>query len=301
MTPSLGAPPSSINFGYHLVLYIDLPGQRRELEKIRLIPETDEEAQATKQAVEQSALRVYAIRSYFAEMFTSLTKIDPARVAQVPLEKRESYLRLRSFTAKYVGFSDTFVVSVPLTDKNEPERVARCAMAVWAVLTAAAAVSMLAITQHIPLRGGLTIGTAVDLFENEAYGAALMDAYRLESTFAQYNRIVIGAELFDYLNQIEDLPPEYPFSEMAKKQAQECRQLICMAPDDSLPMVHIVAPSVMSLPTASGGTWEELRAPAREWVASEAQRFADARDYKLSGRYFRLLRYFDAYAPMPAP
>ena len=53
--------PDKVNFGYHLVVYIDLPGQRRELEKIRRVPETDEDKQATINAIAKSAMRVMRI------------------------------------------------------------------------------------------------------------------------------------------------------------------------------------------------------------------------------------------------
>jgi hypothetical protein len=207
-------------------------------------------------------------------------------------------LRFRSIKIRHVGFSDTFVVSVSLARGKEPEGLARAVTAVWAILASTASVAMVAMRQQIPLRGGMTIGTAVDLFENEAYGAALMDAYRLESTFAEYNRIVIGPELLDYLDQVEQISADTIFSRYAIDQARKCRELICSAPDDGLPMVHMLAPYIMSLPTSFGTTWEELRTPCRDWVEAEAQRFAEERDYKLAARYTRLLHYFDAYAPM---
>jgi hypothetical protein len=64
-------------------------------------------------------------------------------------------------------------------------------------------------------------------------------------------------------------------------------------------MVHVLSPIVMNLPTSAGTTWEELRAPAREWVLAEVRRFADLKDYKHWGRYVRLLRYFETYEPTP--
>jgi hypothetical protein len=291
--------PSSINFGYHLVVYIDLPGQRRELEAIRHVPQTDAEKQATIRAIDRSAMRVHAIRSDLTHQARNLMQINPEVLKQLPPELRDSFLRFRSVNIKHVGFSDTFVVAVSLAPGTEPEGRARAITAVWAILAGTAAISMLAMARQIPLRGGMTVGTAIDLFENEAYGAALMDAYRLESTIAEYNRIVIGPELFDYLDEIEQLPQDSYLNKYSIERARKCRELICLAPDDNLPMVHMLSPFVMNLPTRSGGTWAQLRVRAREWVHAEAQKFADDRDYKLSGRYARLLRYLDAYEPAP--
>jgi hypothetical protein len=290
--------PASINFGYHLVLYLDLPGQRRELEKIRRVPVTAEEKAATVDAIAKSALRVKAIRDDLTLTATRLMQIDPAMLRMLPDNLRGAFLRFRSVKFKHVGFSDTFVVAVSLMPGPDPEGIARAATSVWALLAGAASVAMVAMRRQIPLRGGMTVGTAVDLFENEAYGAGLMEAYRLESTVAEYNRIVIGTELLEYLDEVDQLAPDTIFNRHAISQARQCRDLICYAPDDGRPMVHMLAPYIMRMPTSSGGTWEELRAPCREWVEAEARRFGAEGDVKLALRYERLLRYFDVYAPI---
>src|SRR5204863_4625727 len=101
---SSGGAPSSINFGYHLVVYIDLPGQRRELEKIRRVPQTDDEKEATLRAILQSAGRVHTIRSHFTDLITAVLRVDPAVAARIPPDRRESFLRLRALTIRQVGF-----------------------------------------------------------------------------------------------------------------------------------------------------------------------------------------------------
>lgn len=83
-----------------------------------------------------------------------------------------------------VGFSDTFVVSVSLQERGEPEGAARAASAVFNVLVGVAGVSLWALGQGIPLRRGVQVGPAVEIFPQEVYGAPLLDAYRLESTVA---------------------------------------------------------------------------------------------------------------------
>lgn len=293
MTSDLST-PSTVKLGYYLVVYIDLLGQSRELDQIRRIPRTEEERAKATSAIASSALGAHEIRSHFTYHVTEVTKINQAILAQVPQEHRESYLRLRSLNLKQVGFSDSFAVSVRVGPTTQPEEIARSVLSIWAVLIGAASVSMLAMARGIPLRGGATIGTAVDMFENEAYGAALMDAYKLEAVIAQYNRIAVGMEVFDFLNEALTLAPSGRPGDMARSYAHKCRELICMAPDDGLPMVHMLSPSVLNLPTTSG-TWAELRPKARSWVQAEVERFAEKRDYKMWGRYARLLRYLDAY------
>jgi hypothetical protein len=292
--------PSLINFGLYLVVYIDLLVQANELQEIRRVPITDDEKHATEQVLQRTAWRVHMIRQCFNDLVADhRTQVYEERLAALPEAARESYKRVREFEIRQIGFSDSFAISVPLHDAS-PEGLARAAWEVWLVLVGTAAICLLAMAQKIPLRGGITVGTGVDLFKNEAYGAALVDAHRLESTVAEYNRVVVGADLLDYLNALKGLSPDNPFHGMAREQAAKCFDLICLAADDKLPMLHMLSREVLALPSHDHtGTWEGLRAPARTWVEAEAHRFVEQRDYKLASRYHRLLAYFDASEPTP--
>jgi hypothetical protein len=54
-------------------------------------------------------------------------------------------------------------------------------------------------SQGWPIRGGIELGLAMDIDNDDIYGPALARAYTLESKVAQYPRIVIGEELILYL------------------------------------------------------------------------------------------------------
>jgi hypothetical protein len=75
---------------------------------------------------------------------------------------------------------------------------------VWTVLVATAAMAFIATADQIPIRGAIAAGPALDLFKNEAYGPALLDAYRLETTVAEYNRIIVSVSLLEYLQYLEN-------------------------------------------------------------------------------------------------
>lgn len=281
------------NLEWHLVAYIDLLGQSNQLSRFRM-PTNETEAEQVNQAISQSALRVHWIRTIFEGFFDGLVRIAPETIERVPADQRESFRRARSITLRQVGLSDSFVISTSLFGRGEVEGASRTAQATRSVLLGVAGVSLLALSRHIPLRGGITVGTGVELFDREVYGPALVDAYRLETELADYPRVVIGQGLFDYLTYLENLPPNTSFDVGAAATAKECRQLICAAPDDGQPMLHILSPVITTLPTATGGTWDELRAGVVQWVHDEADRFAHERNEKLRNRYVRLSRYLDA-------
>jgi len=290
-----------VSFGMHLVAYLDLLGQAAELDRIRTVPTTDAEKQEVAKIINRSALRVYEIRSYFYKFRDDLTtkRDTPEVVKRLPAAAQEAFERSRYPTLRQIGFSDTFVVSVPVGRHYPSDHAFRSLNSVWVALVAIGGVSLLAASRGIPLRGGVTVGTGVDIFENEVYGPALLDAYRLESEVAQYPRVVVGAALLDDLLAAANNPnpPDAMVTDLAKR----CLGLICRSPDDSLPMINPLSSSVLNLPTDNGGTWNELWPLASSWAHSEANRFAAERNYKLWPRYERLARYYDAYAPKQPP
>lgn len=296
VTPSqddIGTRPArtrTLHLSNYLVIYIDLLGQSAELEKVRRLPTTDREKESVRAAVKLSAERVCRIRNTFNELVTDLTSAHAELQALVVPERRQSFLKLQP-QINQIGFSDTFVVSVPLQKRGELEDAARSASAVWNVLAGVAGISLAALAQAVPLRGGLEVGAAVELFPQEVYGAVLLAAYRLESQVAEYPRTAVGPDLFRYLAYLEQLPQDTPFNVYASGKAHACREFVCNGPDDGRPMLHILSPAII----AAAPEYEPYRVPAQNWVTSQVDRYRKEENQKLADRYVRLARYFETY------
>src|SRR5207244_7206404 len=71
---------------------------------------------------------------------------------------------------------------------------------VFSALSAACVVMLTALANKHPLRGGIDVGLAAEIGPGEIYGTALERAYLLEDRVAKYPRLVIGDELWRYLN-----------------------------------------------------------------------------------------------------
>src|SRR5207247_7066663 len=99
----------------------------------------------------------------------------------------------------------------------------------------------------ISWRAELDVGIGMEIFPNEVYGPVLVSAYTLESTVAEYPRLVIGRGLFDYLTFLEQLPPTEPLDAFAARMAVSSKEFICTS-DDGWPMLYILATSVMKEP-----------------------------------------------------
>lgn len=280
----------SLSLSIYLVVYIDLLGQSAELEQVKEIPTTNEEKEAASKAFNKSAGRVRRLRKSFEATMSELMSSYEQFKALVPEERRESFMKLQP-QVNQIGLSDSFVVSVPLQERGEPEGPARAASAVLNVLVGVCGISLWALSEGIPLRGGLQVGPAVELFPQEVYGAALLDAVQLESRVAEYPRTAVSPDVFGYFAYLEQLPRDTTFNVYAAQKAGQCRRLICAAPDDGRPMLHMLSPEVIK----AAPEYEPLRVPAQTWVTSQVDRYRTEQDQKMMSRYSRLARYFETY------
>jgi hypothetical protein len=71
---------------------------------------------------------------------------------------------------------------------------------VFSVLSTACVVMLTALASKHPLRGGIDVGLPTEIGPGEIYGTALERAYLLKCRVAKYPRLVIGDELWRYLN-----------------------------------------------------------------------------------------------------
>jgi hypothetical protein len=142
----------------------------------------------------------------------------------------------------------------------------------------------------VPLRGGVDVERGIDLFPNEVYGPAAINAYTLESRVAEYPRIVVGDGLLQYLDYLEGLPSQGPGRDIAAMRAAHCRRLICRAPDDGRSMLHMLEPAFLDL-----AKFADTATAAYEWVRQQPEVHSRHDNAKLESRYLRLLQYFHAH------
>ena len=80
----------------------------------------------------------------------------------------------------------------------------------------------------VALRGGIDVGMAIKTEKDELYGNALSSPYILECKVAKSIRIVIGQELYDYIDLVSQQEVEEPrtSNHYNIKYAKLCRKLI---------------------------------------------------------------------------
>lgn len=282
----------SMNLAYYVVAFVDLLGQSDELRRFKSLPRTDEERRDAEDAMAKTGRLIRQLRDRFKELVEQGAN---ARLDDVPPERREEYKKFRTPPLFQMGFSDSFVVAMRLpTDIKEPVDLAQAANGVFLMLSGLAGISLVGLSSGVAMRGGVDISLGMDVYPNEVYGPALMNAYRLESQVAQYPRIVLGRSLLGFLIWASGIETEEPMLQLARSMARGCRPLV-REDYDGFYMLHPLSPMIREAIKADD--FDNRWGHARAWISDEIKRFSEAGDDKHRSRYVQLARYFDSFRP----
>ncbi|MGC2333632.1 MAG: hypothetical protein WA581_19430 [Candidatus Acidiferrales bacterium] len=268
--------------GHHLVGFLDVLGQREKFRQLE-IPKTPEDHTRVGRVLRETAGFVSDLRDTFQSNF----KAFESGISIGPLGM------LGSVQPKFVGFSDSFVVSVALrNDRGDLIPI----ISVFAALSAAATVMLTSLASQHALRGGMDVGLATEIGAGEIYGTALERAYLLECQSAQYPRIVIGDELWKYLSValVRFKTDAAPDARIVEAIVRKITQLISTDTDGKR-ILDYLGPVFKEL--MKPGDVNIMVQPAYDFVAAEQQRFSSIADEKLGKRYALLRRYFESRLP----
>ena len=146
----------------------------------------------------------------------------------------------------------------------------------------------------VPIRGGLDLNVAFVERENELYGPAALEAYRLESEVAQYPRVAVGDKLVGFLQAASNSPRQDMLTEVYRAEARICLQFLAVA-QDRVPFVHFLGPGFRRL--LFGKEHTKLVTMGLDFAIREHERFVELADKKLESRYGILRDYYARYAP----
>jgi hypothetical protein len=162
------------------------------------------------------------------------------------------------------------------------------------VLSAAAVVMLTSLGSKHPLRGGIDVGLATEIGSEEIYGTALERAYLLESKEASYPRIVIGDELWLYLNvalvnfQAQTTPEAKSIVAIIEK-TMELTAIDC----DGKRILDYLG-SVIADHARPGDEKRRIVKSIYEFVLVEQKRIDESNDPKMVIRYQAFRRYIES-------
>jgi hypothetical protein len=270
-----------LQLGYHLVAFLDVLGQRERFRELKQ-PRTAEESVAVAEVLRQTAGFVLDIRRIFGEQFQSFE----AGLTYIKKETNAVIL------PRFVGFSDSFVTSVPLNNQSG-ELVP--IITVFSALAAAAIVMLTSLASRHSLRGGIDVGLATEIGPQEIYGTALERAYVLESREAESPRILIGDELWRYL-EVALANFEMQTGPAAKANAGIVKRIMELITIDSdgKRILDYLGPIIVEHAAPGNTTAQNMVWPAYRFVLEEQKRFHQCGDPKLGARYRALRGYFES-------
>ena len=283
--------PAERELSHYVIGYFDVLGQSGSLVQPGSFPPSEKQFQEQGQQARRAIHAVDHLRRLFRGQFETFAKGETLKRLQSERPSPQRADLAAALASKIVnwGMSDAYVAAVPLARGPGLGAVAD----VYRLLLAAAVVWLTSLAMGNPIRGGVEVGTAAPLGDNEVYGEGLVRAYRLESRAAQWPRIVVGQRLLETLRDVRDrrIEPTASF-------ARDCCLLLRQDLDDRA-VVDVLGRAMARLVGRSD--LHEAFPKAHDHVRGQIRLHRDAGDCKLVSRYETLLAYFDEQAPLWRP
>jgi len=282
---------NSYELGFYMVIFLDVLGQSQKLEKLKHLPTNQTEIIKTAQILDETAGSIIRLREGFDSLFDTLSKPTPI-LDKLPPEKRCLAKSLRQIKITRRGISDSYIMTLPLA---EDKLFGRCGVMlnVWSALAATCGMFTVALAERLAVRGGVDIGLGTILpidNKDEVYSPAIVRAVRLESRIAQYPRVAVGEELWQYLCKVEDSPNNTQFDSFAKKYAVYSKNLIYQDYDGVRTLDYLGK----GMHSIEGGVDPQCIMKAYQYVIQEHEKYIKSKDFKLAGRYSLLRQYMES-------
>lgn len=279
--------------GYHVVCLIDVLGQKDKLTKWAKLPTDGKLTSDIVAALKQTAGAVLGFRDHFLEYFNlagQCTMID--QLVALPPEQQALYWRFKECKISVERFSDTFVFYSLISNTHGDASV----IPLHQTLGACCMAIILSLAARLPVRGGITIGSGLELEDRNFYGPALSRVHYLESEIAGYPRIVVSNEIRNFLAKSQVYSDNSFISSRMQQTAESCQSLLCRDSDGQY-IVDFIGKGVLNLLGPKDKTVQAVR-KAYEFVQAEAKRFRTIKNTKLAERYDLLQQYMESRLPI---
>lgn len=277
------------NLQYYVVCVIDVLGQWEKLAQWSEMPLDGVLSPELIGALKNTVGTVLGFKEVFEKYFSQVSQcIISDKVALLPPKEQLLFQRYRDCVLKTQRFSDTFVFYAPLQNSFGDLSVVQ----VHQILGACSSAMLTSLAARIPVRGGVTIGTGIEIEDLNLYGPALAVAHFLESRIAEYPRVIVSPEVLRFLDMMEGNADAGELERIMSGMAKECRKLVTIDADRRW-IVDYMGPGVLeNLPVDD--TFQKAIGIAYGFACSEAERFRVEGNSKLALRYASLQRYIES-------
>jgi hypothetical protein len=203
-----------------------------------------------------------------------------------PANIKDEMIKLTRCEINSLGFSDSIVINIPLSDKY-PESAKL--LSIWACLASLCMHFLVNLAEGKPFRGGVDIGPCLAFPSKEVYGAALERAYYLESEIAEFPRVIVGDNLLEFTDAYINKKPMNPIENMTNKYARKIRNLV-IEDDQKRCFLDFLGPEIIELNNKDDLPFNEVFNKMEHFVETCMQQYCTT-NKKLFQRYVRLMEY----------
>jgi hypothetical protein len=275
---------NDIKISYCLVAFVDLLGQKNELEKLNKLPLPGNEAE--KEELIEKVKATYGVvikfRETFEKRFTS--ELQRNKPSSLPAEYQKM---LEDSAIKFQTFSDGLVVYTSLDEQSERLPI----IDVYRILGACTSAFLLFLSLGKPIRGGIEIGIGMVTEKYGIYAPVVADAYQLENEVAEYPRIVVGEKLKEYLKLEKKHSQNSIIGQFRKSMAETCENII-ITDKNGISYLDFLGKSFKD--DIAGDSLGDVPSQAYKFVLKEISVFEKENNRKLLDRYRTLKEYMDS-------
>jgi hypothetical protein len=212
----------------------------------------------------------------------------------LPQQDRKKLKNLTRSDVMTQVLSDALIFSLPIGSDVWDEHSTAMNGIRWA-LTVCSWLQLRALLRRTPYAAGST-SVGASNSASEIYGAASVHAYQLESTTADYPRVVCGRGLREYLDVVASQKWESDFGRNAVDVARHCKSYL-FEDEDGERAVDFLGESFRAGARLVPGI-EDMIHRSYSFVQQELHRFNQHGDQKMTARYRRLATYIENRLPL---
>ena len=189
----------------YCISFVDILGQRDEYKGEGFLPQSKNEIEFFLNKIKKTINPIYTLQKDSSKYWERALSYKGTLKNTLSEAQQKQYDQIREIKVNQQRWSDGMVFFVALNQEN-----VKCPITgVFYILGVVGGLCFVGLSRKHPIRGSLDISWGVELHPGELYGAAVANAYEIESKVAQYPRIVIGERVVDYLNSCLQNPGRY--------------------------------------------------------------------------------------------
>jgi len=185
-----------LSLNWYVVAFLDLLGQKEKL--INLENKVKNGNGLAIEDILPEVKESFGVTEGFKQAFENFfDKFNRAGAPPFPLspDLEEAYYRLTKRNVSFTRFSDSIVIYQSISTQTTRTPFT----SLFGILTGIAVVSLVHLAAGLPFRGGIDVGLGMEI-NGYFYGPGLFRAHDLESTKAEFPRVVVGDTLIDFIN-----------------------------------------------------------------------------------------------------